>query len=82
MKRLGPIVDKVQQNHIERLDVPIDDLVPRPRKKRKPPKTSIIAEVAKQAYLERMEKEQMPEWEKMFERKESVVYADDDSEDV
>lgn len=53
-KKLDRLITEVHEEHIARLDIPEGDLEPRPRRKKKPPRTSILSEVALKAYRDRM----------------------------
>lgn len=52
--KMHDFVDEVQEDHIKRLDVPVDDLIPRPRRKRRPAKTALLSIEAKKAYCKRI----------------------------
>ena len=53
-KNLHDLIDEVREEHINRLDIPADDLTPKPRRKRRPAKTALLSIEAKKAYRRRI----------------------------
>ena len=54
-KNLHDLIDEVREEHINRLDIPADELTPKPRRKRRPAKTALLSIEAKKAYLKRIQ---------------------------